>query len=142
MNEETKAKELAEKVLVEASEKLLDKKLGHNIAESDVEKITSGLHDALDILVKENVYEQTKHKDKEISGLHRQILGEMRVVAEKVDKMKTTLDEHDIVIKELMDIYKTSGHIKKVIIWLIFFVPSVAAFVAGVLYIKGLFTHQ
>ena len=111
-----------------------------NINDGDVHKIIHSLQGMLDLMVKENVYEQTKHKDKEISGLHREILDKMGGISEKVSEMKTTLDAHDIVIRELMEIYKTSGHIKKVLIWIIMFVPSVAAFLAGIYYIKGLIT--
>ncbi len=112
----------------------------------EVEHIIAGVKDSINDLVRESVYEQTKSKDAEVSDLHKEILDQIGALADKVDTssenvtaMKVTLDEHDVVIKEVMDIYKTSGHIKKVIIWLIFFIPSVAAFIGGVLYIKSLF---
>ncbi len=108
----------------------------------EIQILSENIKDSLQILVQETVYEQTKHKDKEVSGLHRQILQEMKGVGDKVEAMKVTLDQHDVVIKELMDIYKTSGHIKKVIIWIILFVPSVAAFIAGLHYLKQFIYHS
>jgi len=76
-------------------------------------------------------------KDSEISSLHREILT-------KIQDVKTTVDSHDITIKEITKLmpditeaikaYKATGIITKAVIGLVLGVPALAACVAGVIY--------
>lgn len=104
--------------------------------DEDVQKIIAGLSTNINELVKESVYEQSKSKDVEVSGLHRQIIQKLGDVETKVDNMKTTLDNHDIVIRTLQDIYRSSSIIKKIIISLVLGIPALGAFLAGLGYLE------
>lgn len=97
--------------------------------------IVSGLKNDINVLVKESVYEQTKHKDEEVSGLHREINKKLDDLGDSFGEVRLIVDKHDIVIQEILEIYKTSSWIKKAILWIILFIPSVAAFIAGLSYI-------
>jgi len=108
------------------------------MTEDDINKIVEGLRTAVDIQVREQVYEQTKSKDQEVSGLHREIKNELKELGATMKAIKITVDSHDTVINEIMDIYKTSSRITKAILWIVLFVPGVAAFVAGINYLTHL----
>lgn len=103
--------------------------------DKDISKIVSGLKESINIMVTESVYEQTKYKDEEVSGLHREINNKLTEQGRSIDKLTKLIEDHDTVIQELRQIYKTSGYIKKFILWFLVFVPSVAGFVAGIKYI-------
>ncbi len=108
----------------------------------DIEKIINGVSSSLTERIKEEVYEQTKEKDEEISTLHREINGHMEKQTGLMLTMQTTLNSHDKVIQEIMYIYNTGNFIKKAFMWVILFVPVAAAFFAGLIYIQGLFKKQ
>lgn len=95
-------------------------------------EITSSLATTIEEMVKTQVYQQTVHKDSEVSGLHQEILT-------KIDSVKQTVDSHDKIIQEWNEIWKTAGIVKKWVMALLIFVPTFAAFIAGVVYIKNLF---
>lgn len=103
--------------------------------QKDVENIIGRLSDALNLKVTEEVYEQTKHKDKEISALHREIREDIKFLKESFVGVKSVVDSHDEFIKEVQQIIKTSGYIRKFFLWILVFVPSVSAFIAGLKYI-------
>lgn len=108
----------------------------------DIQKIIDGLRSSIELHVKEAVYEQSMLKDKEVSSLHREIKDKLNKLDNKFDGVKLKLDEHDLVIKEIMSIYTASGWIKKGIMWFILFVPSAAAFFVGSKYLYHLFKGQ
>lgn len=97
----------------------------------NVQKIIDGLKTSIESMVHDTVYEQTKHKDAEISTLHREIRDDIKI-------LKEIVKSHDEVIQELRQLYKTSGYIKKFILWFLLFVPSVAGFFAGLKYLHDL----
>ena len=97
----------------------------------DIQKIIDGISVSIEDKISEAVYEQTKSKDAEVSALHREIRDDIKA-------MRNTVDAHDVVIKEIMSIYRTSDMIKKAITWCILFVPAVAACVAGYIYLREL----
>lgn len=98
---------------------------------TDIQKIVEGLKDTINVSIVEAVYEQTKHKDKEVSTLHREIRDDIKT-------LKEIVKSHDEVIQELRQLYKTSGYIKKFVLWVLVFVPSVAGFFAGLKYLYEL----
>ncbi len=110
--------------------------------EQAVKKIVEGVNESLLLSIKEQVYEQTKLKDKEVSSLHREIRDDIKGLKSNVLDMKAKLDSHDKVIQEITLLYKTSGLIKKIIMWFIVFIPAVSAFIAGWIYIKDLFINK
>lgn len=114
--------------------------------QSDVKSIVNGLRDSINEIVKTTVYEHHVLKDKEISSLHREINNNMKGMSDKMEYMsiniqdvKTKVDSHDTVIKELMEVYKTAGTVKKMFISVIVGIPSLAAFFAGLIYLAKLF---
>lgn len=109
---------------------------------ADLDTLVEKLSKKIEEQVKETVYVQTLHKDKEVSGLHREIRDDIANLAEIVQEMKTVVDNHDDFIKETRDIIRASGIIKKGIMWCIVFIPTVAAFVAGVLYLDKIFNKH
>jgi len=84
---------------------------------------------------KELVYEQTKSKDKEVSGLHKEINNRLTTQGNNIDKLTELVESHHDLITEIRSIIKTSGYIKKGIIWILVFVPTISAFLAGLRYI-------
>lgn len=100
----------------------------------DIQKIIDGLKDTINLSITEAVYEKTKHKDAEVSTLHREIRDDIKT-------LKDIVKAHDEVIQELRQLYKTSGYIKKFILWFLLFVPSVAGFFAGLKYLYDLIKH-
>lgn len=95
------------------------------------EGLIVGLKDEINLFVKESVVEQVKSKDKEVSSLHREIRDDIKV-------LKDLVSGHDEVIQELRQLYKTSGYIKRFILWILIFVPSVAGFFGGLKYLYDL----
>lgn len=110
--------------------------------DADLTNLVDKLKSAIEDQVKETVYLQTLQKDREVSGLHREINNKLRVLTSGMEEVKVVIGKHDVVISEIMDIYKTSGRIKKVIVWVILFVPSVAAFLVASDYIYHLFIQK
>lgn len=104
----------------------------------DIKNIVVELKDSIDLAVRETVYEQTKHKDKEVSALHREIKNQLDVHAESMEELKTMIKEHDAFIKKVQRIIESSGYLRKFFLWVLVFVPSIAGFVAGLKYIYGL----
>lgn len=100
----------------------------------DILQIVEGLKDTINVSIAEAVYEQTKHKDAEVSSLHREIRDDIKA-------LKDIVKAHDEVIQELRQLYKTSGYIKRFILWILIFVPSVAGFFAGLKYLYDLIKH-
>lgn len=100
----------------------------------DIQSIVEGLKDTINLSITEAVYEQTKHKDQEVSSLHREIRDDIKA-------LKEIVKAHNEVIQELRQLYKTSGYIKKFILWFLLFVPSVAGFFAGLKYLYDLIKH-
>ena len=111
------------------------------MTKDELRQLEEAISDSLKLKIKEQVYEQTLSKDKEVSGLHREIRNEIKSLSEEFKDIKEKLDAHDLVIKEIMQIYTTSSFIKKVIMWFILFVPIVAAFFAGLKYLYDFFRH-
>lgn len=102
--------------------------------DKDLDNLVLKLAESIDIKVKEEVYLQTLSKDKEVSALHREIRDDIKGLIAALAEVKEKVDAHDLVINEIMDIYKTSSRITRGILWLIVFVPGAAAFVAGLNY--------
>lgn len=103
--------------------------------EDNVQKIIDGLRSSIESMVHETVYVQTQDKDKEISTLHREIRDDIKT-------LKDIVKSHDEVIQELRQLYKTSGYIKKFILWFLLFIPSVAGFFAGLKYLYELIKNS
>lgn len=112
------------------------------MTESDTQKIIDGISAGLADHIREVVYEQTKSKDEEISALHREIRNDIKDLAGKMSEVKEVVDSHDSFISEMRDIVRTGGLLKKAFIWILMFVPSVAAFLAGIRYIYESFKRQ
>lgn len=93
-------------------------------------EITLNLTPQVEEMVKTQVYQQTLYKDKEVSGLHKEIL-------DAISSVKETVDSHDKVIKEWMEVWKTAGVVKKWFMAFLIFIPTFAAFIAGIVYIKN-----
>ncbi len=102
---------------------------------SDVEQIIKGITESLTLKIKEEVYEQTKNKDEEVSGLHRQINDKLSEQGTMILAMKDTVDSHHAFIQEMRTVIKTGGYIKKFILWILVFVPTFAGFIGGLKYI-------
>ena len=100
--------------------------------------LISGLKEEINLLVLESVNEQAKHKDEEVSGLHREIKNSLLSQSNSINELKELVKSHDEVIQELRQIYKTSGYIKKFILWILVFIPSVAGFFGGLRYLYNL----
>lgn len=103
--------------------------------EKDINNIVDSLKESINMMVAESVYEQTKYKDQEVSALHREINNRLTEQGQSMEKLTTLITDHDEVIRELRQLYKTSGYIKKFILWILVFIPSIAGFVAGIKYI-------
>lgn len=99
-----------------------------------IQNIIDGISKSLEGKIVETVYLQTQHKDKEVSSLHREIRDDIKI-------LKDVVTAHDEVIQELRQLYKTSGYIKRFILWILIFVPSVAGFFAGLKYLYDLIKH-
>lgn len=109
--------------------------------DKDFTRLVDNLKEAITLQVQEQVYEQTKNKDKEISSLHREINKKLGEQGELMIELKDIVKNHDEVIIELRQLYKTSGYIKKFILWFLLFVPSIAGFFAGLRYLYDLIKH-
>jgi len=112
------------------------------ITHTELDTLVDKLSKKIEEQVKETVYVQTLHKDREVSDLHKEIRDDIRNLAEVVHELKAVVDNHDDFIKETRDIIRASGWVKKAIMWCIVFIPTVAAFVAGVLYLDKIFNSK
>jgi len=101
----------------------------------DIKSIVDQLASHIEEQVKTTIYEHGVLKDKEVSGLHREINAKLGALTSNMEVVSKTVSNHDEVIQELRQLYKTAGTIKKFFITIIVGVPSLAAFVAGVAYI-------
>lgn len=104
----------------------------------DIKQIVEGLRESIEVQVRESVYEQTKHKDREISALHREINEKLGTQGDLMIELKDIVQSHDEVVNQLKDLYKTSGYIKKFILWVLVFIPMVSGAFAGAKYLYNL----
>ncbi len=109
--------------------------------QKDIQAIIDGLSRSIEDRVVEAVYEQQKHKDAEVSALHRQINERLKDQGELMEKMSATVEDHNDFIDELRQIVKTAGFLKKSILWVLIFVPMVSAFFAAARYIYEIIKH-
>ncbi len=93
-------------------------------------------------LVVESVYEQTVMKDAEVSKLHREIKNEITLLNESMTSVKRTVDGHDLVVQEAIELWKTASWIKRFVALCLYIIVTLASAVAAFLYLKGqLFIH-
>jgi len=92
--------------------------------------------------IKTEVYEQTKSKDEELSGLHRQILGKIEEVRTDVGILKETVESHHEFIEYIRQLLKTGSYIRKFVLWVFVFVPGAAGFLAGLTFIYKYFNDN
>ena len=98
--------------------------------------------------VRELMMANSLSKDSEVSGLHSQILQEIKTIKESVNNLTGKIESHDEVIKKVeavlpdaykaLEAYKTTNIAGKLIIGLVLGVPALATFVAGILYLTHL----
>lgn len=85
--------------------------------------------------VKTTVYEHGVLKDKEVSTLHREIRDQLKNISEEVSTLKVIVKQHDDVIQELRQMYKTANIIKKFFITIIVGIPTLAACASSAIYL-------
>ncbi len=93
--------------------------------------------------VKTTMYEHGVLKDKEISTLHREIRDELRNMNTEVSLLKTMVMNHDALIQEVRQMYKTANTIKKLFLTVIVGIPTIAACISSAIYMyRQLFNYN
>lgn len=108
----------------------------------DIKQIADIVSMNIEDYVKSTVYEHNIEKGREVSALHREIKDQLKDLSRVLTEVKAKVDTHDLVVQELMNIYRTGGTVKKFVISIIIGIPSLAAFAGGIIYLYNLFkTH-
>lgn len=89
--------------------------------------------------VRTTVYEHQIEKGKEVSALHREIKDQLKELSRVLTEVKAKVDTHDLVVQELMNMYRTGGTVRKFFISIIIGIPSLAAFAGSIIYLYNLF---
>lgn len=56
-------------------------------------------------LIRETALASSQAKDRELSGLHRELLNDMKTVKEGMNSLKNIVDSHDVTIKTIPDFF-------------------------------------
>jgi hypothetical protein len=91
-------------------------------------------------------------KDKEISGLHREILEKIKVVESNLKNVGDKISSHDEFISKVAKMlpeieqaikaYENTGVVAKAVIGFVLGVPALAGCIAGIIYMAGLLSNK
>lgn len=105
----------------------------------DIKKIATMVSTNMEDYVRTTVYEHQIEKGKEVSALHREIKDQLKELSRVLTEVKAKVDTHDLVVQELMNMYRTGGTVRKFFISIIIGIPSLAAFAGSIIYLYNLF---